>query len=160
MKSFPRLTKATVVLIALFLVQWSFLFSVATPAWDATFYYAYARSVVFDHDLHLENDLAYSYPTTAPDFAAKKYDAVKTTTGRVASPFAVGSALLWIPWLAISRCIGEGGRLLGIGPESWTGYEWPFVSGLYVLSALSGWLASWVAYRVARSETGKANSVG
>jgi hypothetical protein len=158
MQSF-RQSKAIAILVALFWVLWLLLFNSATPAWDAVFYYAYARSVVFDHDLHLENDLAYSYPTTAPDFAAKRFDAVRTITGRVASPFPVGSSLLWIPWLAVLRCVAEGGRLLGIGSEVWTGYEWLFISGLSALSALNGWLALWVAYRVARSEVGKATAL-
>lgn len=155
-----RQSKAIVILAAvLFLVLWLLLLNLATPAWDAVFYYAYARSVVFDHDLHLENDLAYSYPTTAPDFAAKKLDSVRTASGRVASPYPVGSSLLWVPWLAVLRCLAEGARLGGIGPVVWTGYEWPFIGGLSALSALSGWLALWVAYRVARSEVGRATAL-
>jgi hypothetical protein len=144
--------RPAVILVLACLVQWGLLFAITTPAWDATFYYAYARSLVFDGDLHIENDLRLSYPTTAPDFAAKGLDEVRTETGRVASPFAIGSSLLWLPWLAVARLILESGRLLGLLTGPFTGYEWPFAAVTAVLSTLVGWLAFWIGLRVAASE--------
>jgi hypothetical protein len=137
------------------LAQWALLFAITTPAWDATFYYAYARSVVFDGDLRIDNDLRLSYPTTAPDFAAKELDQVKLETGRVASPYAIGSSLIWLPWLAVLR-LGAGlGQAIGILPATLSGYEWYFTAGLATLSMLLGWLAHWIGYRIARVESGR-----
>jgi len=145
---------ALILAIACFL-QWALLFAITTPAWDATFYYAYARSVVFDGDLRIDNDLRLSYPTTAPDFAAKQLDQIKLETGRVASPFAIGSSLIWLPWLAVLRLAAGLGQAGGILPDTLTGYEWYFTAGLATLSMLLGWLAHWIGYRIANVENGR-----
>ena len=137
------------------LLQWALLFAITTPAWDATFYYAYARSVVFDGDLRIDNDLRLSYPTTAPDFAAKELDQDTLETGRVASPFAIGSSLIWLPWLAVLRLMAGFGQALGLLPEILSGYEWYFTAALATLSMLLGWLAHWIGYRIARVESGR-----
>jgi hypothetical protein len=123
------------------------LHSIGTPAWDATFYYAFSRTIVFDRDLRLENDLVLSYPTNAPQFAIKELEKVKTPTGRVASPFAIGAPLLWAPWLATLRLGATIGSLVGIAPADPSGYEWPFIAGLTTLSAVLGALAFWLAGR-------------
>jgi hypothetical protein len=149
------LQRTTLLLAIACLVQWALLFAITTPAWDATFYYAYARSVVFDGDLQIENDLQLSYPTTAPDFAAKRMDQDKLETGRVASPFALGSSLIWMPWLAVLRLAAEIGQLFGVVPEGISGYEWYFTAGLATLSMLLGWLSHWIGYRIARVENGR-----
>ncbi len=137
------------------LIQWALLFAITTPAWDATFYYAYARSVVFDGDLRIDNDLRLSYPTTAPDFAAKRLDQDTLETGRVASPFAIGSSLIWLPWLAVLRLAAGVGQFVGLLPQTLSGYEWYFTAGLATLSMLLGWLAHWIGYRIARVENGR-----
>lgn len=142
-----------------FLVQWCLLFRLVTPAWDAEFYYAYARSVVFDHDLHLQNDLLLSYPTTAADFAAKELHGVHTETGRMDTLFAVGSAVVWIPLLAVLKAVASVAGAVGIGPEVLTGYEWYFTGSISALSALSGLLAFWVLHRVARAENNKTSGL-
>jgi hypothetical protein len=141
------------------LVQWALLLAITTPAWDAAFYYAYARSVVFDGDLEIENDLQLAYPTSAPDFARRGLDEVRTETGRVASPFAVGSSLLWLPWLALLRLVAETGWIGDLSPGNLNGYETLFVAGLATLSMLFGWLAFWIAYGVASAETGRFNGL-
>jgi hypothetical protein len=136
-------------LLAICLVQWAILFSPEGPSWDAAVYYAYARSMVFDQDLQIANDLRLSYPTASQDFAAARLDLETTGTGRVASPFAIGSSLLWAPWLAILRGLAGLGQLAGLLPASLTGYEWYFTLGLASLSMIMGWLAFWLAYRLA-----------
>ncbi len=151
-KVLGRVVRPEVVLLLVFLGQWLLLFRQATPAWDAAFYYAYARSVVFDHDLNIENDLILSYPTTSADFAAKRLDQVRTETGHVASPFAVGSSLLWLPWLWVLRAAAH---VSGGGSGSLTGYEWGLVGSVALLSALFGYGAFCVAVRLAASQTSK-----
>jgi hypothetical protein len=136
-------------LLFLFLVQWALLFSFAGPTWDAVSYYVYARSLLFDRDLDFANDFRLAYPTASPDFVAKAYDAIETPTGRAVNLFAMGSGLLWLPWLAALRLLAP---LSGAAPPL-SGYERFFISNVATLSALSGLAAFWLAYRVARRTT-------
>ncbi|MGH2538317.1 MAG: hypothetical protein ACRDHL_13050 [Candidatus Promineifilaceae bacterium] len=150
---------ATGLLIVGLLAQWSLLFIVRTPAWDATFYYAYARSLVFDRDLAIGNDLRLSYATTSPDFASNRYDLDLTPTGWVTTPFALGSGLLWLPWLALLRAAAVPLQAAGRLPAALTGYEPYFVAGVSLLSMLLGWLAHWLGYRLAGRTTGRLSAL-
>ena len=140
--------RATWLLLGLFGWQWWLLAVAAAPSWDGAFYYAYARSIIFDGDLHLSNDLQLAYPTAGEQFAHKRLDQDLTVTGYVNNPFAPGAALLWLPWLA-------GLRLLAFltGQSQLTGYEWPFTLGAATLSALAGLAAFGLAQRLARKVT-------
>ncbi|MDX1687514.1 MAG: hypothetical protein R3248_05985 [Candidatus Promineifilaceae bacterium] len=139
-----------VLLAAVFLLQWAAFMHVGGPSWDAAFYYSFGRSLAFDQDLKLENDLLLSYETASPDFVAKAMHADKTSTGRVATPFALGSGLLWLPLLAVVRLFAW-----LVGAAGGTGYEWYFAGTVASFSALSGLVAYGLAYRIARRETGR-----
>jgi hypothetical protein len=143
----PWYRSPLLILLALFLLQWLFLLSIKEPTWDAVSYYVYARSSIFDGDLLFDNDYQLSYPTAGEHFASKELDQVKTATGRVANLFAVGTSLLWLPWLTVLRLAA-----LFIFPNGTglTGYEQFFVSNLTTLSALFGFLAILLSYRVAQ----------
>lgn len=130
----------------LFLLQWLLLFSPNPGVWDGAFYYAYARSPIFDLDLHLANDLILAHPYSTPDFVDKHMERdLVADTGRVASPFALGSSLLWIPWLTIAR--------LATFSQEVTGYEWWFVGPTAVFSSLLSLIAFGLAYKLTRAET-------
>lgn len=137
------------VLVAIFAFQWAVLFTSSTPSWDGAMYYAYTHSMVFDGDMHIANDLQLGYAKAVREFAAARMDLITTETGRVDSPFAIGSALIWAPWLAILRGLAGLGQLAGLVPKSLTGYEWYFTMGVASLSMILGWLAFWLAYRLA-----------
>ncbi|MBN1953858.1 MAG: hypothetical protein JW900_02300 [Anaerolineae bacterium] len=134
-------------LLVLLLVQFLVSFRPAALAWDGAFYYAYARSILFDGDLELENDLLLSYAVTPPDFAAAHLEQRRTPTGRVDSPFAIGTSLLWLPWFALIYGLAN---LAGWLPGPLTGYEWPFVWGMAAVTCAYGWLGTLVSYRLAR----------
>ena len=123
------------------------MLSIREPTWDAVSYYVYARSAVFDGDLQFDNDYQLSYPTAGEHFASKELDQVETTTGRVANLFAIGASLLWLPWLLLLRLAAPFIFDSGIGLS---GYERFFVSNLATLSALFGFLAILLSYRVAQ----------
>ncbi len=137
-------------LITLFVVQWVLLFTRVAPNWDGAFYYAYARSLVFDGDWHLANDLVLAYPTSGQDFANKRYDLLLTATGYVQNPFAPGTALLWTPWLAAVRLL-----VTFLGWPEPTAYEWPFTLGAAALSALAGLAAFGLVWRLAADVAGR-----
>ncbi len=143
----PWYRSPLLILLALFLLQWLFLLSIREPTWDAVSYYVYARSAVFDGDLQFDNDYQLSYPTAGEHFASKELDQAETVTGRVANLFAVGTSLLWLPWLAVLRLTAP---VITAGDIGMTGYERFFVSNLATLSALFGFLAVLLSYRVAQ----------
>jgi hypothetical protein len=137
-----------------FLLLYALLFAVRTPAWDAAFYYAYARSAAFDGDLRLENDLRLSYATAPADFVARRADELRTPTGRVISPYAIGSGLLWLPALLILRAAAGAGQLFGL-TDAAGGYGWYFAGTIAALSALLGLLAIWIGFRLAEGVAGR-----
>lgn len=149
MLAFHWRRRAVWLMVGLFGLQWGLLASAAAPGWDGAFYYAYARSPIFDGDLQLSNDLRLAYPEAGPEFAARGFDQNLTTTGYVDNPFAPGAALLWLPWLATLRL---GGALLGFGPL--TGYERLFTAGAAAFSMLAGLAAGALSYRLARQLVG------
>ncbi len=159
MKAAKRYLKPSLILAAICLFQWAILFQDLNPTWDAAFYYSYARSLVFDGDLRIADDLVLSYPTASADFVSKGMDQVRTATGRVSTPFAIGSALLWLPWLAILRIVFFIAQPLGLNFSELTGLEWFFTVNLGLLSAALAWIAFWIGYRIACKETDRFSSL-
>lgn len=153
--SFLRYTTAFWGLALVFFLQWLLLFSAHVPQWDAAYYYAFARSLAFDQDLYLENDLLAAYPYVGPQYQASRLDRLeqqRTVTGRVDAPFAVGSGLLWTGWLLVLRPLAP---LVVTSAEPLTGYEWPFVLTVATFSALCGFAAFWLGYGLARQIVGE-----
>lgn len=140
------------ILLALFLLQWLLLFSLREPSWDAVSYYAYARSAIFDGDLHFANDYQLSYPTAGDQFVSKELDQKLTSTGLVENLFAIGAPLLWLPWLAVLRLAAP---FLLSAEGSFSGYERFFVGNLAAFSAILGFLAILISYHVARLVTNR-----
>jgi len=159
MKNLARIPKPLIVIVAVFLLMWGFLSQESYPTWDATFYYAFTRSVVFDGDLKIDNDLRLSYPTAPTIFVNKGFDQIKTETGRVESPFPIGSSLIWLPGLAFSRGIATVGQLVSVLPEHLSGFEWYFALTIAALSALLGLLAFYFGYLVAFPETSNSSAL-
>ncbi len=150
----PWYRSPLLILLAVFLLQWLLLFSVREPTWDAVSYYVYARSALFDQDLQFDNDYRLSYATAGEHFASKQLDQVETSTGRTANLFAIGTPILWLPWLAVLR-LAASISLLMPGGASFSGYERFFVGNIATLSALLGFLAYLASYRVAQGATNR-----
>jgi hypothetical protein len=129
--------------VLVFLGQWLLLFWAAAPTWDAVFYYTYGRSAIFDQDLDLINDFQLAYDTASPDFIAKEYHTDLTERNRVASPFAIGSSLLWSPLIVLVKALGK---------EGWAGFERPFIIVISTFSSLIGFLSIWLSYRLTRRQ--------
>ncbi len=147
MQIFERADKRHfLILLGAFLILCLLLLSVRAPTWDEVSYYIYARSFLFDQDLHFANDFQLSYAVATPDFVAKEFDKALTDTGYVVNLFAIGNSLLWLPWLALLRLAAQ--TLPGLVPAetSLTGFEPIFISNLTALSALLGFGAFWLAY--------------
>ncbi len=155
MKTLARIPKPLIVIVAAFLLLWALLSKESYPTWDAAFYYAYARSIAFDGDLKIDNDLQLAYPSATADFANKGLDQIKTETGRVKSPYAIGSSLIWLPGFVLLRAAFTVGQSLNVLTGQLSGYEWYFAPTISAFSALLGLLAFWFGYLVAFPETSK-----
>jgi hypothetical protein len=93
--------------LALFAVLVSLQYSSATPVrapvgvpeahGDGLYYYAYLRSLAFDHDVRLEND----YQLLGDQFHA----GINPLTKRAQNVFTIGPALFWMPFVPLAHAL-------------------------------------------------------
>jgi hypothetical protein len=109
---------------------------------DEIEYFAYLRSLVFDHDLEFGNEYQHFYdqdPQGLAGFAATFLEQRESVTGRHINFAPIGSALLWSPFYLAAHA----GVLLarGLGAEvAADGYALPYVAAACFASALYGFL--------------------
>lgn len=115
---------------------------------DGVFYYVYARSLVLDRDLDFANEYAYfQLPASAWP---------KTATGMAPNQYAIGPALLWLPFFLAAHLIAQAGQSLGLGiaPD---GYGPLYQAAISVGSMVYGALGFALAYHCsARLFSGRA----
>lgn len=97
---------ATLLGLFVFLVWLLVAFDVYRPMFrrvhanDPVGYYAWTHSLLFDRDLHFENEYRRLNPGAPPHAAGwADPDAVCTPTGHLPNYFAMGAGLLWIPFV-------------------------------------------------------------
>lgn len=128
-------------LLVLFLVS----LPAVTPriyASDEVQYFAYLRSLWFDHDLSFENEYRHFYDAgvaATPGFHETFLERT-TEAGRRINFGTIGCALLWAPFYAVGDL---GAHLLrAAGRDVATdGYSWPYVASVAYGSACYGLLA-------------------
>jgi hypothetical protein len=83
--------------------------------WDAQFYYAEARSIVFDRDLDLTGDLQQTLDPVPfdADHDGTFEKVRRTATGRIRSSYPIGLSLLEIPGLVLGHGLRR--ALCGVG---------------------------------------------
>src|SRR5438552_1720015 len=64
---------------------------------DGVYYYVYLRSLVIDHDLDFTNEYTYYHVSTAT--------APKTPTNLAPNKYAIGPALLWMPFFLAAHVL-------------------------------------------------------
>ncbi len=115
---------------------------------DEVQYFAYLRSIWFDHDVSFENEYQHF---EASGFAAPGFHETflerTTDTGRRINFGTIGCALLWAPFFAIADLLT---RLLNAtgGAIPADGYSPPYIAAVSYASAFYGWLAIWLAARL------------
>jgi hypothetical protein len=136
--------KPLVILFGVFLLTFGIAFSPGIPAWDAAFYYTYARSAVLDGDQHLENDLLAlnSYLPPNNPFTLRHMEQQNTTAGYVMAYFPIGVSVLWLPWLVFANELGHFIKSLPL--------EVLRVWLIGIASATMGWLMLYLSYRLTR----------
>jgi len=135
-----RLDRGAVILLAIFLLAGSLLFKPWIHGFDTVAYYSWLRSGVIDGDLHLRNEF---------DHYGFGNEAGETATGYTVNEWAIGSALLWLPFFLIAH----GGSLvahhLGL-PVAIDGYAAQYIWAISLGSALYGFAAVLLTYWLGR----------
>lgn len=107
---------------------------------DGTYYYCYVRSLAIDHDL----DFADEYD----HFGIPATQRQSTSTGLTANKYAIGPALLWLPFFFLAHLAALAGRALGLGVNP-DGYGWIYQAAISVGSILYGSAGFWLSFRSA-----------
>ena len=119
---------------------------------DGVGYYAYARSMLIDHDLNFEID----YLAGNQFFVMSRVDAsghllpeLYTRTGHVENHFTVGPAILWAPVLVPVHLAVIGLNHLGAHISA-DGYSRPYILAMALATACYGFFSLLLAFRMAR----------
>lgn len=148
--SAPGFCAAEKLLAVLFLLSLPFV----TPRvrGDGIGYYAYARSLIVDHNLQFKGD--WKKLSNEPFIVEHDRDGLPvnvhvTKTGHIANSYAVGPALLWAPFIAAAH-----GAVLILGHTGSAipadGHSRPYLYAMAFGTALYGFLGLWLSFRLAR----------
>ncbi|MGA9481093.1 MAG: hypothetical protein WBV48_04125, partial [Candidatus Acidiferrales bacterium] len=120
---------------------------------DGVGYYAYARAMLIEHRLDFQNDWKHGNESfamgnldTHGNVLLEEY----TSTGHIANPWAIGSSLLWFPFLFVTHigvlvCDHFGAHIAA------DGFSAPYVTTMALATALYGFLGLWLSFVVARN---------
>lgn len=150
MKPLVRFSKYDKILFVIFI----FTLPLCNP-WvrgDGVGYYAFGRSLLIEHNLDFGKD----WLSANSSFRLGRTDAngsilsdQYTSTGHLDNHFSIGPAILWSPFLIVAHIAVLSWDSLG-GRISADGYSKPYVWGMALGSALYGFLAIWISFRLAR----------
>jgi hypothetical protein len=118
---------------------------------DEVQYYAWLRSLAFDHDADFENEYQYFYDagvSRSPEFHETFLER-QTPSGRRMNFTTLGSALLWAPFYGV----GHLAALLTGAPAD--GYSRPYIAAVALGSAVFGFLAVLLSAAAARRVVGR-----
>ena len=119
---------------------------------DGVGYYAFARSMYFEHRLDFEPDWLNansSFRLGRVDPAGRILPAQITSTGHLDNHFAVGPAILWVPFLVAADLAVKIDHLFG-GQVAENGFSLPYLLAMALGTAIYGFLALLLSYRLAK----------
>ncbi|HEX6462885.1 MAG TPA: hypothetical protein VFZ98_00475 [Vicinamibacterales bacterium] len=133
-----------IILVCLFLVS----LAAVTPriySSDEIQYFAFLRSLWFDHDLSFENEYRYFYDRgiARSDGFRETFLELQTDTGRRVNFGTIGCAILWSPFYAMGDLVA---RATGAPRD---GFSRPYLAAVAYGSAVYGFLALVLAIRCA-----------
>ncbi len=118
---------------------------------DEVEYFAFLRSLVFDHDLSFENEYQYFHDAGAggPGFHETFLGDRYTQAGRRLNFATIGPALLWAPFYGV----GHLAAVVTGAPRD--GYSQPYITAVAYGSAVYGWLAIFLSVAIAQQWFGR-----
>ena len=122
---------------------------------DGVGYYAFARSLLIQHNLDFTPDYQHansSFREPRLDETGRPRKDYVTSTGHLDNHFSVGPALLWSPFLLVAHAGVLTVRALG-STVSADGFSAPYRLAMALSTVLYGFLGLWIAFRIARKYT-------
>ena len=155
MRSWRSFSRAEKALLLLFFLTLPFVHPKVRS--DGTGYYAYARSLVIDHNLSFNGD--WKDPANAPFIVTGYQDGrpildYTTQTGHIANHFSIGPAIMWAPFLAATHYMVLVFNRFGADIPA-DGHSRPYLIAMALSTALYGFLGLWLAFQLAREYFGQ-----
>ena len=144
------LSRSEKVLVILFALTVPFLH--AQVRGDGIGYYAYARSLLIDHNLQFAGDWKNPSEELLQAFLEGHRILANplTETGHLPNHWSVGPAMLWSPFLVVTHFV-----VLGLNRLGWQisadGHSWPYLATVAGATAFYTFLGIWLSFRLARS---------
>lgn len=117
---------------------------------DGRGYYAFARALLFQHNLDFELDWYRGYESNPlvsdPSFHAKYL----TPNGHIGNHWTIGPAILWSPFLLTARAIAPLLDEVRGTHFANDGFSKPYMIAMAVGTLLYGFLTLWISLRLAR----------
>jgi hypothetical protein len=110
---------------------------------DGFYYFAYLRSLAFDHDVNFMNDYRML------GLGDKTYLFQPTATGHAESAWTIGPAIVWSPFFAVGHIAATRLRASGVDVAT-DGTSFPYRQAICVASLFYGLLGCWFAFRLTR----------
>jgi hypothetical protein len=108
---------------------------------DGFYYFAYLRSIAFDHDVNFLNDYRLL------GLGDKPYLFKPTRTGHAESAWTIGPAIVWSPFFAVGHLVAVRLRASGADVAA-DGTSYPYRQAVCVASLAYGLLGCWFVYRL------------
>ena len=124
---------------------------------DGVGYYAYARAILIQHNLDFRSDWEHanqSFRMVKLDDEGQVRPQEYTRTGYINNHFAMGSALLWMPFLIVAH-VGVVLYNLAGGHVAADGFSSPYLAAMALGTATCAFAGLFLAYRLARNHFGE-----
>jgi len=106
---------------------------------DGMYYFSILRSSVLDGDLDFSND-----------YQLLGIDAPVTITGHKANPYAVGAAILWLPFFLCAHFVAMAMNAAGVASVSTTGVGNLYEGAICFATVIYALIGMWLSYLVIR----------
>ena len=145
-----QLCSAEKALILIFIFSLPFIYPRVQV--DGIGYYAYARSLLIDHNLQFAGDWKQSGGLFLVSSNEDGHSVLKATTktGHLPNHYSVGPAILWSPFLSAAHISVLVLDRLGWEIES-DGFSQPYLVSMALATAIYGFLGLWLSFQMARS---------
>jgi len=119
---------------------------------DGVGYYAFARALLIEHRLDFQKD----WLAANSSFRVGRVDSQDhilpteyTSTKHLDNHFAIGPAILWLPFLLVAQLVVQANHILG-GHVPADGFSPPYTLAMCFGTACYGFLALWLSFRLGR----------
>jgi hypothetical protein len=122
---------------------------------DATHHFVQLRSLVFDRDLHFQNDYVRIYGLKGGRSGTEWVFTELTPTGHVRNYMPIGPALLWAPLYLLTASVQWLFAFLGVRPPP-DGFDWLLQLSTGITGIIAATAGAWISWRTAARYTNPA----